>query len=156
MAMDSLSPSPTSFPNNIDSFTFIQIPDCTSITDLAFHLPPTATIFNDHINHQTTRHILFVQETLTYRRIAQILPNPTNDVFAVDIGSAYGHTTSILSTSMGTPQNVLGLDISSKFVTKSKATYPTLRFERIDVLEDTSFLIISFWTYPQMHFSLLM
>ena len=62
--------------------------------------------------------------------------NAEHIALAVDIGSAYGHTTNALARALGDPSRTLGIDVGWKFVQASRQRFPHLRFERLDVLED--------------------
>lgn len=81
--------------------------------------------------------VLLAHSTTTFRRTARDVPNK-NEV-CVDVGSAHGDATRRMADAVGCSENVLGIDVSSEFVRLASAKYPNLKFERLDVLEDTTF-----------------
>lgn len=87
--------------------------------------------------------IILVHSTEEYREQARSLPRAADlrPALAIDIGSAYGHTTEILARELGSNEAVVGIDVGWKFVDESRKRCPHLRFERLDVLEDQQFVI---------------
>ena len=84
--------------------------------------------------------IVVVRSTDEFRQLARLLPAELGKpAFAVDIGSAFGHTTELLADELG-ESAVLGVDTGWRFVSASRKRCPSLRFERLDVLEDAPFL----------------
>ena len=80
--------------------------------------------------------VLLAHSTDTFRRLARDAPR-TGEV-CVDVGSAHGDATKRMAKAVG-EENVMGLDVSSEFVRLSGEKYPGITFERLDVLEDTTF-----------------
>lgn len=82
-----------------------------------------------------------MRTTDEFRQLVRILPSELGrPAFALDIGSAYGHTTALLAEALG-ESAVLGVDIGLHFVLESRKRCPSLRFERLDVLEDAQYLV---------------
>lgn len=85
--------------------------------------------------------VTVVRSTEEYRDRARCLPRELGrPALAIDIGSAYGHTTEILARQIG-HDGVVGIDVGWKFVDQSRKRCPELRFERLDVLEDQKYVI---------------
>jgi hypothetical protein len=89
--------------------------------------------------------VILVRSTEEYREQARRLPREAaaaaRPALAIDIGSAYGHTTEILARELGSNEAVVGIDVGWKFVDESRKRCPQLRFERLDVLEDQQFVV---------------
>ena len=54
----------------------------------------------------------------------------------VEIGSSYGRCTQILATACCNPAAVLGLETSKEAIIAARACYPTLNFQRANVLRE--------------------
>ena len=81
--------------------------------------------------------VLLARSTDTFRRLARDAPRPGE--VCVDVGSAHGDATKRMAEAVGSEDDVVGLDVSPDFVRLSGAKYPGITFERLDVLEDTTF-----------------
>ena len=81
--------------------------------------------------------VVVVPTTDVYRKLAAALRPPV--ALALDVGSALGHTTRALARAVGAAR-VLGVDVGRDFVVGARARSPSLRFERVDVLEDGPFV----------------
>ena len=81
--------------------------------------------------------VLLARSTDTFRRLARDAPRPGE--VCVDVGSAHGDATKRMAEAVGSEDDVIGLDVSPDFVRLSGAKYPGITFERLDVLEDTTF-----------------
>ena len=81
--------------------------------------------------------VVVVPTTNMYRHVASVVQKPVN--YAVEIGSGYGNTTEQLAKSLGNT-NVIGIDQGWKYVMGARENFPTIRFERLDVLEDADFV----------------
>jgi hypothetical protein len=92
--------------------------------------------------------VILVPSTDDFRERATTLPadelagGSPSPALALDIGSAYGHTTDILARSLGKYGSaVVGIDVGWKFVDEARKRWPGRRFERLDVLEDQQFVL---------------
>jgi precorrin-6B methylase 2 len=83
--------------------------------------------------------VVLCYSTAEYRALARGIPQPARDRKAVDIGSAYGDATAVLAAALGPAGSVLGIDVSRDFISASSARFPSIRFARVDVLEDPVF-----------------
>ena len=81
--------------------------------------------------------VLLAHSTDTFRRLARDAPRKGE--VCVDVGSAHGDATKRMAKAVGSEENVIGFDVSSEFVRLAGEKYPGITFERLDILEDTTF-----------------
>eukprot|EP01052_Picozoa_sp_SAG31_P022949 SAG31_NODE_1855_length_7064_cov_49.836324_4_plen_368_part_00 len=86
--------------------------------------------------------IVLTAETAGFRQVCRWLPASRSARYCVEIGSAHGHATKILSdTVCPSGGRVVGIDKGNEFVRAAKKLYPTLDFQRIDVLMAPQYLV---------------
>ena len=71
------------------------------------------------------------KETDEYRRLAR--SQLTSHDHAIEIGSSYGKCTEIIH--LHTKGRVIGIDVSANLIEASRHEYPSVRFEKLDVLQ---------------------
>lgn len=75
-------------------------------------------------------------DTTTFRSLCSTVLSKGDAV--LEIGCSYGRCTAEVATALGDPSRVVGVDTSKETVEAARATYPRLRFERMDVLRTPS------------------
>lgn len=82
--------------------------------------------------------MVLAAETAGFRQMCRWLV-PHQAAYCLEIGSAHGHATKILAGACPGGR-VVGVDKGNEFVRASRATYPELTFERMDVLMAPQYL----------------
>ena len=86
----------------------------------------------------SSRSVVLCRSTATYRALARRVPREGER--CADVGSAHGDATAALAAAVGDASLVVGVDVSAAFVELSRSRHPTIRFERLDALEDPALL----------------
>jgi hypothetical protein len=84
----------------------------------------------------TSTTVTLVQSTEEYRELA----SSCTANYALELGCGAGDTSHLLAQQLS-PDNILGVDITWKLIQQAKHSYPNIRFERLDVVDDEDWVV---------------